>query len=175
VIQLLKPERIANFEPVDAKALANLMLDWADDENIEVSPMKLQKLIFFPHADFLASRGTPLVKQEFEAWDYGPVVPSLYHAFKDFGSNPINTRATAFDPAKRTLFEPKATFDEHDWEDVRRSFDYFSKFTAPQLSKMSHGLDGAWRQARALFSNGLNMDRRISDDLIRRFHQPTCA
>ena len=33
--------------------------------------------------------GKPLLRQEFQAWDYGPVLPSVYHHLKVFGDDPI--------------------------------------------------------------------------------------
>jgi uncharacterized phage-associated protein len=66
--------------------------------------MKLQKLLFFTHADFLIRTGRPLIKQEFEAWDYGPVIPSLYREFKKFKDQPITSKAKCFDPVGRQAF-----------------------------------------------------------------------
>jgi uncharacterized phage-associated protein len=32
---------------------------------------------------------SPLLTSNFEAWDYGPVMPELYHRVKIFGSDPV--------------------------------------------------------------------------------------
>lgn len=39
----------------------------------------------------MVSRGQPCFKEEIEAWDFGPVVPEVYHEFKIFGSSDIPT------------------------------------------------------------------------------------
>ena len=33
--------------------------------------------------------GMPLVRGQFEAWDYGPVHPDLYYEVKQFGADPV--------------------------------------------------------------------------------------
>jgi uncharacterized phage-associated protein len=157
---------------VDAKGLANQFLSWSDEAGFNVTQMKLQKLVFFAHADFIVRTGRPLIKQEFEAWDYGPVVPSLYAEFKRFKNKPITSRASSFDPVSTKTAESTCHLSLSDLQLVRQTFEFYGKLSAFQLSELSHEFDGAWRQARSLFSNGLNMDRRISNEMIVRFHRP---
>ncbi len=159
-------------DAIDAKGLANLFLDWSDDVGVPISPMKLQKLVFFTHADFLVMKGRPLVKQEFEAWDYGPVIPSLYDQFKRFKDRPVTERASTFDPLSARAVQSTCTLHSDDHQLIRQMFDFYSALSAVHLSELSHEFDGAWRQARALFSNGMNMDRRIPNEMIVRYHKP---
>lgn len=158
--------------PVDAKGLANLFLDWSAKKGVPISPMKLQKLVFFTHADFLVRNGRPLIKQEFEAWDYGPVVPSLYREFKSFKDRPITTRATSFDPITTETAVSRCNVGLDDLNLISEMFDFYSSLSAIHLSELSHEFEGAWRQARSLFANGLNMDRRISNEMIAKYHRP---
>jgi uncharacterized phage-associated protein len=44
----------------------------------------------------LAINKEPLIDERVEAWNYGPVIPSLYHEFKNFGSGAITLPATDF-------------------------------------------------------------------------------
>jgi uncharacterized phage-associated protein len=161
---------IAGF--VDAKGLANLLLDWGDADGVEISPMKLQKLVFFLHADFLVKHGRALIKQEFEAWNHGPVIPSLYREFKSFKDKAIRARAQAFDPVQATNVTAECHLDDCDLKQVREFYDFYKKLSAFELSRRSHDFEGVWRQARSLFANGLNMDRRISNDMIFSLHRP---
>jgi uncharacterized phage-associated protein len=159
-------------EPVDAKGLANLFLDWSAAAGIPVSPMKLQKLLFFTHADFLIRTGRPLIKQEFEAWDYGPVIPSLYREFKKFKDQPITSKAKCFDPVSASTRIPTCELTLAREALVREMFHFYGNLSALHLSDLSHEFEGAWRQARSLFSNGMNMDRRISNQMIVTYHRP---
>ena len=53
----------------------------------KVSNLSLQKLLYLAHMLELGAGHDPLVDSYFEAWDYGPVEPSLYHKLKAYGSN----------------------------------------------------------------------------------------
>lgn len=162
---------LATKAPLDIKVVANLILDWAEQDGIEVSPMKLQKLLFFCHADFLVNYSQPLFKQDFEAWDYGPVNPAVYQEFKKFGDSAISGRATAFDPITASTYTPKGSLSQEDNARLRGHYDFYRRFGAIALSELSHSRAGPWRQARSLYANGLNADRTISSDLITKFHR----
>lgn len=157
--------------PADAKGLANLFLDWAEVAGRSISPLKLQKLLYFCHADYIAHFGKPLIKQEFEAWQHGPVIPSIYQEFKDDRGEPIRKRAQVFDPVSATRKQAQCSLPDREAARVRKLYEFYSQFTATELSQLSHAQEGPWRHARGLFANGLNMDRRIARDLIHRHHK----
>lgn len=157
--------------PFDAKAFANLILEWCDQDHIPVTPMKLQKLMYFCHADYLKQFGNDLIKQNFEAWDYGPVIPSIYAEFKREKDQPIRRFAQSFDPISASRKIYKCPISPKEEEIVRGLYSFYKNFSAGQLSDLSHEHGGPWRQARALFANGLNMDRRISSGMIDRYHR----
>src|SRR3977135_2921517 len=77
----------------DAKAVANFFLDLAKAEGQPLTPMKLQKLVYYPHGWRLGIVGKALLNEQIEAWEFGPVIPSLYHEFKEFGDQPITRKA----------------------------------------------------------------------------------
>ncbi|WP_145979787.1 Panacea domain-containing protein [Chelatococcus daeguensis] len=52
--------------------------------------LELQKILYLAHMFYLGrTGGEPLVPGHFEAWDYGPVHPDLYHKAKIFGADPV--------------------------------------------------------------------------------------
>lgn len=157
--------------PVDAKSLANLFLDWAQTESISVTPMKLQKMLFFCHADFLVQLNSRLVIQDFEAWDHGPVIPSVYQEFKIFRDSPIDGRARSFDPVTATSKTASISLAPVLENRIRELYDFYKSLDALALSNLSHTTGGPWRHARSMFANGLNADRRIDTDMITRFHR----
>lgn len=47
--------------------------------------MRVNKLLYFAQGECLRQLGKPLFDEDMEAWDYGPVVPSVYRTYKEFG------------------------------------------------------------------------------------------
>jgi uncharacterized phage-associated protein len=55
-----------------------------------ISNLQLQKILYMAQMYYMGlNNGRRLVDARFEAWDYGPVVPELYHKVKIFGSDPV--------------------------------------------------------------------------------------
>lgn len=66
-------------------------------EVVEITPLALQKLLYFAQGLYLASRGTPLFDDDCEAWVHGPVYPDVYSQYKKYGYNPIDDQKQFFD------------------------------------------------------------------------------
>lgn len=58
--------------------------------SISVDNLKLQKLTYYAQAVHLVLNDRlPLFDDEIEAWQYGPVIPAIYHQYKSFGFDAI--------------------------------------------------------------------------------------
>ncbi|MDX8066857.1 DUF4065 domain-containing protein [Pseudomonas aeruginosa] len=72
-----------------------------------VSNLKLQKLVYYAQGFHLAVYDEPLFTDSIEAWTHGPVVPNVYHHYKQFGSGsipaPIDFNLEAFSPEQVEL------------------------------------------------------------------------
>lgn len=157
------------------KAVANSLLDWADQDGILVSPLKLQKLLFFCHAEFLLQIGLPLIRDEFEAWSYGPVVPAIYHCMKAFGSSPIDGRCREFNPVTCTTSEPRAVLGEDNSRNLKEVFQIYAAVSANMLSSLSHREGGPWARALEAFESSRNINRRITNKAILQHHNPAAT
>ena len=72
-----------SISPISAAAYICRRSKWS------VTQLALQKILYLAHMVHLGRAGEPLVSGNFEAWDYGPVHPTLYQKVKAFGSKPI--------------------------------------------------------------------------------------
>lgn len=64
-------------------------MDDISEEEFDVTPMKLQKLLYYCQGYSLALTGKPMFEDEIEAWRYGPVVPAVYYEYKAYGGQTI--------------------------------------------------------------------------------------
>ena len=67
---------------ITALDVANTFLERANKEKIDITPMKLQKLIYLLYKNYLKDTRSKLFWDGFEVWQYGPVIPSVYAAFQ---------------------------------------------------------------------------------------------
>jgi uncharacterized phage-associated protein len=59
-------------------------------KSLPVDNLKLQKLLYYSQAVHLVlHEKQPLFNEAIEAWDYGPVVPPVYHLYKPCGFDVI--------------------------------------------------------------------------------------
>ena len=54
-----------------------------------INNLKLQKLCYYAQGVALAKLQRPLFFEDIEHWQHGPVVPTLWREYRQFGSNPI--------------------------------------------------------------------------------------
>lgn len=58
----------------------------------DITPLALQKLLYYVQAIFMANYEKPLFIEECEAWAHGPVYNKVYNIFKEFKYNPIDDK-----------------------------------------------------------------------------------
>jgi uncharacterized phage-associated protein len=153
-----------------AKSIANYFLSKA-----ELSPMKLQKLVYFAHGWHLALFEDPLIDEMVEAWEFGPVIPSLYHEFKSFGNRTIDEEASDLEWRGGTSFKVYKTPPPEDPQTIAlldRILEIYGNFSAAQLSNLSHSPGGPWDQVyqeNIQNHKSLRRNQDIPDDKIKKF------
>ncbi|MDI1495580.1 MAG: hypothetical protein K8823_888 [Cenarchaeum symbiont of Oopsacas minuta] len=114
------------------------------------TPIQILKLVYIAHGWSLGLRGTPLIRERIEAWKHGPVIPSLYHEFKKFGSGIINKLAYCNTETtdtkivdRRSFFDNVFSVDEKNIMDqVVNKYGYL---TGNQLINLTHEKGTPWR------------------------------
>lgn len=107
-----------------------------EDAGDAISNMKLQKLLYYAQGFSLAILGKPLFNEDFEAWEYGPVIRKIYEEYRSYGDKALpKPENFTFDPYSE---EEKKLFDE--------IYDAFGQYSAWALSEMTHQT-APWRNA----------------------------
>lgn len=119
--------------------VANYFLTLNDEEVGElISNLKLQKLVYYAQGFYLAVMGENLFEDTIEAWAHGPVIPALYHEYKEYGSGVIPIPPD-FDPGIIDS-ETRSLLDE--------VYSVFGQFSGWKLRNMTHE-EPPWIEAYA--------------------------
>jgi len=157
-----------NNPPYDPISVANFFIDKATEENEKISPMKLQKLVYFAHGVYLVAKDKPLINVDIEAWTYGPVIPKLYHTFKIYGKDNIEKP-----------WMPKEYYIPKEHKDTLKVlnlvWDAFGHMTAFQLSSLTHIPESPWSKVKeetqpsSILLKNLLSGIAIDDTLIKEY------
>lgn len=107
---------------------------------VEITPLALQKLLYFAQAFFKALYNETLFLDDCQAWAHGPVYPDIYFQYKDFGYNPI----------EKSLPEEESDFSELTTRELNfldAIVDVFGRYSGPVLGEITHN-EQPWIEAR---------------------------
>lgn len=121
------------MSPVRSTLVANELLGLARDENRGLTPLKLVKLVYLCEGWSLALRDRSLIREEVEAWQYGPVIPDLYAKIRHFKATPV-TELDCGDGA--------VSADQK--ELICSVYDAYKHLTGMQLSDLTHQPGTPW-------------------------------
>lgn len=155
----------------DALAVVNWFLDRSAQEpgHPPIDHLKLQKLVYIAHGWNLAINDKPLIFQDVQAWPFGPVVPTVYKAFRGSGYNPIGDRATVVcEDGTRTPVT--ADFDDKTMGVLNRAWEMYKRYSGLELSGMTHNSDTPWSVVTKGKSKDEYAGTTIGDDDIKRYY-----
>lgn len=115
----------------------------------QMTPMQVIKLAFISHGYALALADKPLLSEPVEAWKYGPVIPSMYHALKRYGRSLVDrtiycqTPASGPDSQEREEFIRNTIGPLHTIVD--RVMETHGHMSGSELSKLTHKKGTPWR------------------------------
>ena len=147
--------------------IANYFLERAELEGVRLSPLKLIKLVYIAYGWGLALLGKRLYNEDIEAWKHGPVIPSIYHEFKEFGSGVIDRRAYDLDLDTLDFYAPQVEEDDDQTRLVLdRVWASYRRFTGWQLREKTHEPDSPWSKVFKDNVRGITLN---DDDIKQHF------
>lgn len=163
---------------VIAKAVANGFFDIARQKGEALTPMKLQKLVYFAHGWHLALKKEPLVSEPVEAWPFGPVFPVLYHEFKHYGDSPICEPATDLDPDGMVWEWTTPAISENDTYKrtlLEKIWNVYGDYSAIQLSNLTHTPGSPWHQISQRYGGTIPRRVAIPNEIIQAYFSSLTA
>lgn len=142
---------------LSAITVANYFVQKAlEDGDKEMTPMKVLKLTYIAHGWYLALFDEPLLSESPQAWQYGPVVPSVYKAFKAYG----NSRIT------KEYYNGEFISDDKTTQFLNRIWEVYKKYSGWQLSTITHQPNTPWSQIWPIASY-----QSIPDSIIKAHYK----
>jgi uncharacterized phage-associated protein len=157
----MEPTQLPSTNSID---VAKYFLYRASQDGELITPLKMQKLVYYAYAWTLVKNNQQLFTEKIQAWPNGPVVPSLYQALKGYGAAPISSDFLGIksETESNELFEKfspeiKATLDD--------VYEKYMTKTAFELVVLTHS-EKPWNEAREGLSPTEQSNKTISDSAI---------
>jgi len=128
------PKRVA----YDSRQIANWFIERAERERMSLSIMKLIKIVYMAHGWCMAALNRPLISDEVQAWEYGPVIPEIYYAFRKNGIHELSPL---------TIYEEERELEPRIEQLLGEVWNIYKKRSALELSNLTHITGGPWDQA----------------------------
>lgn len=152
---------------LSSKAVANEILNHSAKFG-GFTPFQVQKLAYLAHGFYIAFYGKPLLNEMVEAWKYGPVIPSLYHEFKEWGRDSIKRFALDYHPETYGFTKPEIPADAayaSAKSVIEEVVEKYGNLSATELYNLTHEANGPWDRA---YEEGIH-GKDISNDLIQEY------
>jgi uncharacterized phage-associated protein len=137
--------------------VAEYILKLAQDKENPLTPMQVLKLVYISHGWQLGLYGRPLVNGSIEAWQYGPVIPSVYHRYKRFGSRFIDDVPTSL----------PIGFSDSEISTITQVLAGYGKRSGISLSSLTHEPGTPW----SITVEQSGVGAVISNDLVEDYYR----
>jgi uncharacterized phage-associated protein len=136
----------------DSRTVANEFLHLAEERGAGLTPTQLLKLVYIAHGWSLGTGSGPLIRDEVQAWQFGPVIPRLYNAVRkfraDFVRGPLPTGDdTPLNEAEKDL--------------IQQVYDAYGKRSAAALSRLTHIAGTPWAETYEPGTFGLEINNNL--------------
>ncbi len=127
------------FNPI---SVANFFINKSFYEGVEMTPMKVLKLVYISHGWYMAITDKELITEQTEAWKYGPVIPSVYNVYKSYGRGDISS-------IDFSVLEYKTDYellikDPNMSIFLNKIWDVYKGFSGIELSELTHQEGTPW-------------------------------
>ena len=138
-----------------ATELSDYLVQKAKSEHVELTPLKLQKILYYIQGWYLAFKDKPVFDEDILAWKYGPVVSDVYYQFSYLGATDIATSDYVPDSP--------CTLEGSDKTLIDAIWDKYKQYSPTELVTMTH-LSRPWKEVHSDPNNEI-----IYTDLMRDY------
>jgi uncharacterized phage-associated protein len=129
----------------------------------EITPLALEKILFFSNGVNYAINGKRLIDENSEAWQHGPVYPSIYTKYKRYGYKPIDDGIKSVHGCMLT----KVSLKER--ESIDLVISTFGLYSPKMLEKISHA-QTPWKEKRVGYRDNQAGREVISELAVKKYY-----
>ncbi len=145
--------------PFSASLVAKYFIWKASTDGKTITNKKLQKLLYYAQAWYLALKDKPLFREDIQAWVHGPAVPSIYNKYRKFGFGNIIEK---IDPSELNSLTKDELLDDV-WK-------VYGKLDAEYLETLTHN-EAPWQNAREGLNAAEASSKVISHEDMKEFYK----
>ena len=164
-----------------ALTVARYLLNRAKESDRAFSPMQLIKLVYIAHGWMLALYDRPLIRDDIEAWRYGPLMPDLFNQIKQrplpaksdkklsniekllLKLERVKPRAVSLDD----FSDVKNGLDDDEIRIVENTVEVYGDRTAVELMRMTHQKNSPWWK---IYDGGKGERDVIPNPVIKEYY-----
>jgi uncharacterized phage-associated protein len=140
--------------------VAKIIINYENaEENPNITNLTLNKLLYFAQGHCLAETGEPMFDDDFEAWDFGPVIPKIYHKYKNYGKQNITSC---------NYLNEEDVLSEDQLNILECVLEKYSDFDTSKLVDLTHKRETPWAIAT---NNGKEIKKHLtlSKEKIKKY------
>lgn len=153
-----KVEKSIEVTPVD---IAKYILTQKDFDQLQI-----QKLIYLVYYEYSKSHDVEIFKDKFEAWKYGPVIPSLYDKIYKYNREKIRLDDKGMERLKVNLKLSKFSHKKDLIDCIDTVIKKYGKKSGGQLIDLTHKKGSPWDK---IYNDGKGYGDEIPSKLIREY------
>ena len=130
----------------------------------EVTPLMLQKLLYYIQGIYSALFGEPIFAEDCRAWVHGPVYTEVYDLFREFKYNPI-------DDARFAILEgSREELTENECKVIDLVLNTFGMYGGKILERITHK-EEPWINARKGYGDDIPSSEILTKDSIKQYFE----
>lgn len=156
----------------NALSVANYFIDLAQRNNSQITQLGLMKRVYIAYGFCLAMLDKSIFDERFdrvEAWKYGPVIPSVYHSFKQYKDKPIIEKTVIMEWDEQKGIARYVT-PELEEKEVKKVIEFvwnrYRGFTDSEMVSLTHRDGTPWALCYVP-----NMNAVIPDSFTKLYYQ----
>lgn len=132
--------RLDYLDELYGRRKIDLIAQYILSKSGDITPLALQKLLYYSQSFYFALFKKSLFDDDCQAWAHGPVYPSVYYKYKEYGYDPIEKNIDEFELDFTELLADEITF-------LNAVISSFGCYSGDILRSMTH-CELPWIEAR---------------------------